>query len=206
MDYWLFLRGAVLGFSIAAPVGPIGVLVIRHSLAWGRAAGLTVGLGAAAADACYGLVGGLGVSAVSAALAAHAVWLRLGGGAFLVWLGVRTAFASPVPVAGGGSSGAGRFLLGLVLTLSNPMTILSFAAMFAGLGVAGASGRPGSVGILVAGVFLGSAAWWVTLSGVTSLARGSMTPARMRWINRVSGFVVAVFGAAAMVAGVEALR
>jgi threonine/homoserine/homoserine lactone efflux protein len=133
----------------------------------------------------------------------------LGGGAFLLWLGARTALAPPAPAAEPGrvTGRAGRFLLGLALTLSNPMTILSFAAMFAGLGV-GASGPdgPGSVGMLVGGVFLGSAAWWVTLSGATSLARRGMTPARMRWINRVSGGVVALFGVAAMAAGIGAPR
>jgi threonine/homoserine/homoserine lactone efflux protein len=145
MDMSLLVRGTILGFSIAAPVGPIGVLVIRESMTAGRKAGLLTGLGAATADGFYGLIGGLGLTAVSALLVSHATALRVVGGLFMLWLGARTFLAPPAIGRGQrtASRGDGRiFLTGLLLTVTNPMTILSFAAMFAGLGVA--SGMDGS--------------------------------------------------------------
>ena len=199
MDGGLLVRGLLLGFSIAAPVGPIGVLVIRHSMTNGRAAGLMTGLGAAVADGLYGLAGGLGITAVSTLLVHYALWLRIGGGAFLVWLGIRTIAGSPEsdPREATRSGHTRTFLTGLVLTLSNPLTMLSFAAMFAGVGGGGAGGA--SVGWLVAGVFAGSALWWLILSTAASLARSRMTPVRMRWVNRASGVIIAAFGVAAWV-------
>jgi threonine/homoserine/homoserine lactone efflux protein len=204
MDLGILVRGMLLGFSIAAPVGPIGVLVIRHSVTSGRMAGLMTGLGAAAADALYGLIGGLGLSAISRVLVDHAGWLRIIGGAFMLLLGVRTFLAQPAIDAHGAHRGRARtFATGLLLTLSNPMTMLSFAAMFAGLGVgAGLGSGSGAVTLLVVGVFAGSAAWWLLLSGGASLARSRMTPSRLRWINRGSGLVIVGFGVLALVAAV----
>jgi threonine/homoserine/homoserine lactone efflux protein len=127
-----------LGFAIAAPVGPIGVLVIRRSLAEGRASGLASGLGAATADAAYGALAGFGLTVVTAFLVEGQGWLRLVGGAFLCYLGVRTLLARPAEEAtdvrekGGGLVGA--YASTFLLTLTNPTTILSFAAVFAGMG------------------------------------------------------------------------
>lgn len=193
-------RGLLLGFSIAAPVGPIGVLVIRHSITAGPAAGLMTGLGAASADALYGLAGGMGLGAL-AALIDQAGWLRLGGGGFLLWLGIRTLLAPPARVGPGpaGFSGGRTFLTGLLLTLANPLTMLSFAAMFAGLG----AGRGTvAVGWLVTGVFGGSALWWVILSTGASLLRTRMTPERLRWVNRGSGLLIMAFGGAGVLAAI----
>ncbi len=202
MDIALLVRGTILGFSIAAPVGPIGVLVIRESMTAGRKAGLLTGLGAAAADGLYGLVGGLGLTAVSALLVSHAAALRVTGGIFMLWLGVRTFLSAPAPATHGALARAGGriFLTGLLLTITNPMTILSFAAMFAGMGLG--SGMDGSVaGIvaLVAGVLLGSSAWWLLLSSAASVAGRKLTPDRLRWVNRGSGLIVAAFGTLALV-------
>lgn len=204
MDLSLLARGAVLGFSIAAPVGPIGVLVIRHSITHGRTAGLMTGLGAAAADALYGLVGGLGVTAISSLLVRHGGMLRMGGAVFLLWLGIRTLLAKPAAMAAGRAAvGRARtFLTGLVLTISNPMTVVSFAAMFAGLGVGSAAGSGAApVAWLAAGVFTGSAVWWLMLSGGASLLRSRMTPSRLRWVNRGSGALIIGLALAAVLAG-----
>ncbi len=194
------LKGFIMGFSIAAPVGPIGVLCIRTTLAQGRAAGFVSGLGAATADAVYGAVAGFGLTLVSSLLIGHQGWLRAAGGLFLVYLGVRAFAAAPVEA---GPSRAGRGLLRsyastFLLTLANPMTILSFAAIFAGLGLADAAGSHAAAGALVAGVFLGSAAWWLILSGVTAIARSRIGPDGMRCVNRLSGSVIACFGLAAL--------
>ena len=162
MDIALLVRGTILGFSIAAPVGPIGVLVIRESMTTGRRAGLLTGLGAAAADGLYGLVGGLGLTAVSALLVSHATALRVAGGLFMLWLGVRTFLSAPASTPAGIEARAGGriFLTGLLLTITNPMTILSFAAMFAGMGLgSGMDGSAAGIVALVAGVLVGSSAW-----------------------------------------------
>jgi threonine/homoserine/homoserine lactone efflux protein len=196
MDIGFLIKGIVLGFSIAAPVGPIGVLCIRRTLAEGRAAGLVSGLGAATADAIYGSVAGFGITFVSSLLISQQAWLRLSGGAFLCYLGVKTFLATTteliIPARGEGLVGA--YASTFFLTLTNPMTILSFAAIFAGLGVAGAGGNYLSAGVLVLGVFLGSALWWLILSGGVSLFRSRFNPRGLHWLNRVSGGIIMAFG------------
>jgi threonine/homoserine/homoserine lactone efflux protein len=190
------LRGLAIGFSIAAPVGPIGVLCIRRTLAEGWAPGLVSGLGAATADAIYGCIAGFGLAFISNFLVSQQVWLRLIGGVFLCYLGLKTLLAKPAEQA---SLGSGNGLLGayastFLLTLTNPMTIISFAAIFAGLGLAGASGNYGSAGILVLGVFTGSTLWWLILSGGVGLFRARFNPASLRWVNRISGVIILGFG------------
>ncbi|MGE4298569.1 MAG: LysE/ArgO family amino acid transporter [Desulfovibrionaceae bacterium] len=203
----IYLKGLVIGFSIAAPVGPIGVLCMQRSLERGRVVGLATGMGAAAADAVYGFVAAFGLAAFSAALVSGGGWLRGVGGLFLLWLGVRIFRSRPADkaacVAGGESNGTRRmdvllraFASTFVLTLTNPMTILSFAAIFAGLGVGTGATRWESV-TLVAGVFCGSAAWWLTLSTTAGLLRHRLA-ARLVLVNRVCGAVVAAFGVASL--------
>lgn len=212
MDMSLALRGVLLGFSIAAPVGPIGVLCIRRTLAYGRATGLATGLGAATADASYGAVAALGLTALTGALVGHAAEVRLVGGALLLLLGLRTLLARPAEATGAATSSgekardgrtvAGSYGSALLLTLSNPVTILSFTAIFAGLGagVAGVSG--GGPAVLVAGVFCGSALWWLLLTSVVALVRGRLAPGALVWVNRGSGAILLAFG---LVAAVSAL-
>jgi threonine/homoserine/homoserine lactone efflux protein len=189
------LKGVVLGFSIAAPVGPIGVLCIRRSLADGRAAGLVTGLGAATADAMYGGVAAFGLTAVSGFLVAQKFWLGLFGGLFLCYLGVRTFAAAPKdqPAASRGGGLAAAYGSTLVLTLTNPMTILSFVAIFAGLGV-GAAADYTSAAALVAGVFLGSALWWLFLSNGIAMVGSRLTGGWLRVVNHVSGAIIFAFG------------
>jgi threonine/homoserine/homoserine lactone efflux protein len=201
VDLAIFLRGLIIGLSIAAPVGPIGVLCIRRTLSDGRAIGFASGLGAATADAVYGAVAAFGLSLVTNALVEQRVRLQAGGGVFLCYLGVRTWMA--VPRAASGASADGRGLAAawastFALTLTNPTTIISFAAIFAGLGLGRSAGgyRPASV--MVLGVFLGSALWWLILSVGVGLFRGSLTPERLRWVNRGSGAIIAAFGIAAL--------
>jgi threonine/homoserine/homoserine lactone efflux protein len=200
MDLPLLIRGIVLGFSIAAPVGPIGMLCIRRTLANGRLHGFVSGLGAATADMLYGIIAALGLTAVSAALTSNAFWLRVIGGIFLIYLGITTFRSEPASQAARAEARGllGSYLSTLFLTITNPLTILSFAAMFAALGAGTGSGAYGN-GVLVAlGVFLGSAAWWLLLSGSVSLIRGWITPARLRWVNRISGVLILIFAASAL--------
>jgi threonine/homoserine/homoserine lactone efflux protein len=188
-------KGVIIGFSIAAPVGPIGVLCIRRSLAEGRKIGLATGLGAATADAAYGGVAGFGLTVVSSFLVGQRKWLGFFGGLFLCYLGIRTFMSRPseqaAEVRGGGLLSA--YLSTLFLTLTNPMTILSFVAVFAGFGL-GASPDYSSASALVAGVFVGSALWWLLLSGGVALFRSRLSAGWMRAVNRVSGTVILAFG------------
>ncbi len=191
----MFLKGVLIGFSIAAPVGPIGVLCIRRTLSDGRLAGLVAGLGAATADAVYGGVAGFGLTAISGLLIGHAGWLRVLGGGFLCYLGARTFLAEAADQEATASRGLlGGYVSTFFLTLANPMTILSFGAIFAGLGLVAATGTYAAATALVAGVFTGSALWWLTLSLGVGTLRGRLTPKALRWVNRVAGVVITAFG------------
>ena len=203
IDVGVFARGLLLGFSIAAPVGPIGVLCIRRTLASGRLAGVCTGLGAATADATYGSIAALGLTTVSSLLVNQQAWLRLVGGGFLLYLGARTFLTLPAANAAAPPS-RGRGLLGmylstLALTLTNPATILSFVALFAAVGFATSDTADIlSATLLIAGVFLGSALWWFMLSGGVSMLRERVTPRLMACANRLSGALIAAFGLLAL--------
>ncbi len=201
MDVSLFWQGLIFGLAIAAPVGPIGVLTIRRTLVGGLLVGLLSGLGAATADAFYGSVAALGLTAVSTFLIEQQLWLRLFGGLFLMYLGLKAmrqpALANsqadaPQPDMGYLAAYTSTFLL----TLSNPVTILSFTAVFAGFGLGSRVSGAGAGLQLVAGVFLGSALWWLTLCGVVTAVRARLSPAAYRLINIVSGLILAGFGLA----------
>lgn len=199
MSALLFMKGLLLGFSIAAPVGPIGVLCIRRTLAGGMASGFVTGLGTATADALYGLVAALGLTAVAAFLVDHQPVLRLGGGLFLCYLGWSSFRA--LPAAQAAEAGSGTLWLdyasSFALTLANPLTILSFVAVFAGIGV-GAGENLAGAGLIVLGVFTGSLLWWLILSGITAFFRTGLGPARLIWVNRLSGAVITAFGLACL--------
>lgn len=206
VDVALAVRGVVIGFSIAAPVGPIGVLCIRRTLAEGRLSGLFTGLGAATADAVYGAIAALGLTALTDALVGGQVWIRLIGGAFLLYLGAKTFRAKPADRAAEARAPEGSRRAGLLgafastflLTLTNPMTILSFVAVFAALGLGTTDPDPLSAAGLVLGVFVGSALWWLTLSGGVSLFRSRFDERGLQWVNRLSGAVIVVFGVVAI--------
>lgn len=201
MTGWMtVLKGMGLGLAIAAPVGPIGLLCIRRSLAQGRWIGLATGLGAATADGLYGGVAGFGLTAVSDRLLEQAQMLQLLGGLFLCYLGWATARSTPATEA---APLTGRGLLGaygstFVLTLTNPATILSFFAIFAGLGLLSADPDRGGALALVLGVFLGSALWWVCLSWGVTFFSPYLTPARLIWLNRLAGAAIFAFGIVAL--------
>ncbi|MCA9861538.1 MAG: LysE family transporter [Thermomicrobiales bacterium] len=199
LDLGIFWRGFAIGLAIAAPVGAIGLLCIRRTLAYGRLVGFVTGLGAATADAFYGAIAALGLTSIAVFLANVQAPLRLLGGAFLIYLGWRTYVSRPEGAADPDRPGnlAGMFASTFALTLANPSTIISFAAIFAGLGLVGGTG-PASALLMVAGVFLGSATWWLILSGGIGLLRGVMTPDRLLWVNRASGVLIALLGVGAM--------
>ncbi len=219
----LLLKGILLGLAIAAPVGPIGILCIRRALVAGPWVGVASGLGAATADGCYGAIAALGLTAISGAMIAYRWPLQIVGGLFLIYLGVTTARQGGATVApdsaldsasnsvpgSGGNSAAGAALAPhalaqaygstLALTLTNPATILTFGAIFVGMGF-GTVAETARQGIpLVVGVFLGSALWWLFLSWGVSRLRSRLTPRRLGWLNRIAGASLATFGLLAVI-------
>jgi threonine/homoserine/homoserine lactone efflux protein len=200
------LQGIGIGFAIAAPVGPIGLLCIRRTLHHGAVVGLATGLGAATADAMYGVVaaGGLGLAAW---LIGHATALSVVGALLLAWLGLESLRAFLRKSAGGaGPTGEAQtprtspsvaFASTFALTASNPMTILSFVGVIAALGATGA-GAGARAWLLVAGVFLGSALWWLILVSLVRLAHRAFSPRALRWVDLATALVL--LGTAAWVA------
>jgi threonine/homoserine/homoserine lactone efflux protein len=193
----LFVRGFIIGISIAAPVGPIGVLCIRRTLADGKLKGFLSGMGAASADMVYGAIAAFGLTMVTNLLVDNAFLLRLVGGCFLLYLGIKTFLEKPASQAAQANQSGyfGVYISTFFLTITNPMTIFSFAAIFAGTMFLGNTSSPI---MLVAGVFTGSASWWLALSLGVGLMRDRLNQILMIWINRVSGLIIITFGIIAL--------
>jgi len=194
------LKGIAVGVAIAAPVGPIGVLCVRRTLAEGLRNGFVCGLGAATADATYGCVAGFGLTAISGWLIRGQFWLGLGGGIFLIYLGARTIGSKPpeAVLSPARATLGSAFLSTFLLTIANPMTILSFLAVFAGLGLGNTPGYPAATA-LVTGIFVGSALWWLTLSSLVVSLRAQLNQYWLRIINRACGVLIGAFGVWALV-------
>ena len=189
----LFVQSLLIGLSIAAPVGPIGLLTIQRTLQSGSAIGLATGLGAAVADAVYGAVGAYGVSAMIHALTAARLPLAVGGGLFLLWMAwsiLRAPVAQHAAQVSGGSDLLRCFAGTFVLTLSNPATILSFIAVF---GVMAGRSAVASPSVMIAGVLIGSALWWLLLSTVVGRLRERFDARWRRRVNVASALVLAGF-------------
>jgi len=158
--------------------------------------GFLSGLGAATADGLYGAIAGFGLTFLVDFLIGKQIWLRLIGGALLCILGAKTFLSKPAeqgtPVDGNNRWHA--YLSTFFLTLTNPLTILFFVAVFAGLGVGSEGGHYLLAGILVSGVFVGSAMWWLILCGFTGLLQKLLNPKRLQWLNRISGLIILGFG------------
>ncbi len=199
MDINFLVKGFIIGFSIAAPVGPIGILCIRRSLCDGHWVGFFTGLGAASADAFYGFIAGFGLTIISNLLVSQQIELKLIGGLFLCYLGLKNILTQPAKEAQNLSSMqvVRAYVSTFFLTLTNPMTILSFVAIFAGLGL-GNTNHYDNAAILVLGVFLGSALWWFLLVSGVSIFRDKITTHHLQWVNRISGILIFGFGLAAL--------
>ncbi len=207
MDAGLLARGLAIGFAIAASLGPVGLLVIRRTIDRGWAHGLVSGLGVATADATYGAVAAFGLTAVTELLVGIDRPLGIIGGVVLLVLAVRALRAAPAVAAHREVTERGRLghpaaawasMVGL--TLTNPATILAFAALFASIG-AGSSGIAGA-GSVVIGVFLGSAGWWLLLTGLVAGLRARLTPGVIRGLTVASGIIIGAFGVVAIGFGI----
>ncbi|HEX5827521.1 MAG TPA: LysE family transporter [Candidatus Limnocylindrales bacterium] len=204
----LFLRGLAIGFAVAFALGPIGLLVIRRTIERGWAYGFCSGLGVATADALYGAMAAFGLTAVTQALVGIDEPLGIIGGVVLLVLAVRSLRAELARGDAPPEAPAERSRLGspaaagasmVALTLTNPATILSFAALFASIGAG--TGGPAGAAAVVAGVFVGSVAWWALLTGLVAGLRARMTPRVVRWLNVVSALLIGAFGVVAIVLG-----
>lgn len=189
----IFLKGLAFGFILAATVGPMWILCLRRTLAFGPAAGLASGMGIAVADGLYGAVAAFGLTAISGFLLGHAFWIGLVGAAFLIFLGIKTLLSKPTDVSSDDApqGHASAFLATLGLTLANPPTILAFVAIFAGLGLVSSSYA--AAALITLGVFLGSASWWLILAVGAGSLRGRLGARLMRAINLVSGLSILAF-------------
>lgn len=196
----MFFKGLLIGFAIAVPVGPIGFLCLRRTLVYGRVTGFVSGLGAATADALYGLVAAFGLTAISSFLIRMESWLQLAGGLFLVALGLKTALARPPSKEPDESaptptrSWQAAYLSTLVITLTSPATILAFVAIFAGVGLGVSASGPLHALELVTGVFTGSAAWWFVLSFAAGALRDRLHASTLHVMHVVSGVCIGALG------------
>jgi threonine/homoserine/homoserine lactone efflux protein len=192
---FLFLRGMVIGFALAAPVGPVGVLCIKRALVNGRLAAFCAGLGAALADTIFGAVAGLGLTVVSAFLLSHQFIIRLVGGSFLIFVGLRGYGQKPAVEEdeSTGSTLLKDFLASFMLAISNPATILAAIPVVAAVGARGLQDTD-SATWLVSGVFSGSTSWWLLLSGAAGAVRSRFSPKILTLLNRVSAVLLTVTG------------
>ncbi len=200
MNLSFFVRGLLIGLSIAATVGPMCFLCIQRTLNRGQLYGLVSGLGIATADAVYGSIAAFGLTLITNFLVSEQQWIRLIGGLFLIYLGLKTILTRPAERAALARANGylGAYVSTFLLTLTNPLTILSFAAIFAGIGVGSAGKSVVTATAVVLGVFAGSTLWWIILISGISLLRKKFTPQWLLWINRISGAIITVFGVLAV--------
>lgn len=193
----LFLKGLLLGFAIAAPVGPIGILCIHRSLHHGFKSGFLTGIGAALADGTYGLMAGFGLTVITKVLLQYEHLIRVAGGLFLIYLGIKIFISQSVVSTDkrGEKSGWHALTSAYLLTLTNPATILAFIAVFASFGLATTSTSYANALLLVIGITLGSAIWWLLLSSsVAYFLHHKLSPRILNWINKTSSLIVIAFG------------
>ena len=200
MGYTLLLKGIAIGFALALPIGPIGILCIRKTAAGGHLAGMIVGFGAATADALYGFIAAFGLTVISDALLTRQGWIRLIGGAFLCYLGIKTLRAKPADTSqpANGKGFLGSYISTFLLTLTNPLSIIAFLGVFAGFGLRNGDLSLGSAATLIAGVFLGSALWFFLLSYGITLFRDKINATGLGLVNRISGILIIMFGLVAI--------
>ncbi|OGU37461.1 MAG: lysine transporter LysE [Ignavibacteria bacterium GWB2_35_6b] len=188
-------KGILIGFAMAVPLGPIGIICIRKTLTEGRLRGLIIGLGAATADLLYACIAAFGLTVISDTLNSQRIWIRLIGGALLLFLGIRIFRAQPKdPKLDINSNGMLRsYLTTVFLTLTNPLTIFAFIAVFAALGI-GEGLSYISASFLVAGVFIGSSLWFLVLSSGVTLFRNKLDLVGLRWVNKIAGILIIISG------------
>lgn len=195
MDLTFIIKGIMIGFAMAVPLGPIGIICIRKTLTEGRLRGLIIGLGAATADLLYGAIAAFGLTVISDTLNNNRIWIRIVGGILLLFLGIRTFYAQPKDpkLQINGSSVLRSYLSTVFLTLTNPFTIFAFIAVFATLGL-GSGLSYLSASLLVSGVFVGSFLWFLILSSGVIFFRKKLDLVGLRWVNKIAGILIVISG------------
>lgn len=196
IGFILFLKSLIIGVSIAAPVGPVGILCIQRTILYGRRTGFVSGLGAATADTLYGLISVMGLTIVSDFLLNHQFWIQLWGGVFLFLLGWRTFTSQPAKLKTGVSpipSSVKGFLSVFLLTLTNPMTMVAFIAIFGVFRVTGSGDGGVSAILVVLGVFCGSSLWWGVIAVIGGWLGNRIESDSLTMINRVAGIIIILF-------------
>lgn len=190
------LKGLIIGLTIAAPVGPVGILCLRRTLTHGRIAGLVSGLGAAVADAFYGLLAVFGLTIISDFLLCCLPWFEFLGAVFLLVLGIKTYYKNLVviPEPPGIHNLLGYFTSTFFLTLTNPMTMLAFLAIFSAIGFTGERETLADGLMLLLGVFIGSMSWWLIIGEGTTFFRKKMSENILLYVNKIAGVLLAAFG------------
>ena len=197
MSLEFLYKGLLLGFSVAAPVGPIGVLCINRTINKNFAAGFVSGLGAATADLFYGLIAGLGLTVISTFLIDQKLWIQIIGLLFLIYIGIKTIIKKDNDIEFKQANDKGLlkdYFSTLILTITNPITILFFIAVFAGLGLSNSMNGFYSIIQLVLGVFVGSCVWWLFLSGLTDRLKTRISKKILKKIDLLSGILILLFG------------
>jgi len=195
MEFTFFLKGIAIGFLMAIPIGPIGIMCIRKTLTEGRLSGLIIGLGAATADLFYGCVAAFGLTVTSDTLTNQRIWIRIVGGALLFFLGIKTFRAHPKDpkVKTTGSGRLRSYFTVVFLTLTNPLTIFAFIAVFAAFGLGDGLSFFSAI-VLVAGVFIGSCLWFFLLTSGTILFRKKLDLVGLKWVNKIAGILIIISG------------
>ena len=207
MNFIFLLKGLAIGFSLAAPVGPVGILCIRRTLAHGSKRGIIIGLSAASADMTYGIIAAFGVTLISNFISQEQHWIRLIGGISLLILGYRTFFSHPATdsLMSTKNGHTRTFVSTFLLTLTNPMTLFAFAAIFVGIGLDKTMGLHGYSFFLVGGIFLGSLSWFSLLTSLVYFFREIITTDGLVIINKIAGSLLVLFGIIALWSGLRGL-
>lgn len=199
MEITIFLKGVCIGFALAVPIGPIGIMCIRKTITEGRLHGLIIGLGAATADLIYGTVAAFGLTFISNTLYSQRIWIRLVGGILFILLGAKIFRSRPVNsnIRINSRSAFGSYFSTVFLTLTNPLTIFAFVAVFAALGL-GKGLNYFSTSALVVGVFIGSGLWFLSLNSGAAIFKKKLNIAGLRWVNRIAGILIIISGVVAI--------
>ena len=200
MEPIFFIKGLIIGFAMAVPIGPVGILCIRKTLAEGHSRGMIIGLGAATADSFYGSMAAFGLTFISDAIHSQQFWFRLVGGVLLFFFGIRTFYAKrKTAIVPSDNRGLLRsYFSAFFLVLTNPVTVFAFIAVFAAFGI-GDTLTIVSASILVSGVFVGSYLWFLTLSYIATTFRRKLDSGGMIWVNKIAGILIVLSGVAALV-------
>lgn len=203
MEFFFLLKGLIIGFAMSVPIGPIGVMCLRKTLAEGNSRGLIIGLGSATADSLYAGIAAFGITHISDLIASQHFWMGLVGGGLLLFLGIRMLRAKRKdPIAPFPAKGMpGSYISAFLIAVTNPVTVFAFIAVFAVFRL-GHELTTISAGILVLGVFTGSCIWFLTLSYVATHFRTKLNSSGLRWVNRISGVFVILSGVIALVSSI----